>query len=145
MKSYAAYQTTDSSGTLPAGYDANSSFRANAGFTLIEIVIAIAIISIALVTLLSAMNRTVATAAESADITKSVLLAEEKLTMINPEYGESAEGPVSTGWLKDERYPTFTYKVDIEETQFDGASQVTVQVRGGGKNLFTLESYLIKK
>ena len=119
--------------------------KRDSGFTLIEIVIAIAIISIALVTLLSAMTRTVATAAESATITKSVLLAQEKLTGLNPEYGETAAQPLSTDWLTDERYPTLAYKVDVEETQFEGASQVTVQVRSGGKNIFTLESYLIKK
>ncbi len=119
--------------------------KRNGGFTLIEIVIAIAIISISLVTLLSAMNRTVATAAESSDITKSVLLAQEKLTMLDPQYGESATYQASTDWLKDKRYPTLTYKVDIEETQFTGASQVTVQVRSGEDKIFTLESYLIRK
>lgn len=119
--------------------------RSKAGFTLIEIVIAIAIISIALVTLLSAMTRTVATAAESTTITKSVLLAQEKLTLLDRELGESATQPVSTDWLTDERYPSLAYKVDIEETEFTGASQVTVQVRSGKENLFTLESYLIKK
>ena len=117
----------------------------DSGFTLIEIVIAIAVISIALVTLLSAMTRTVATAAESTTITKSVLLAQEKLTMLNPEQFESSAVPLSTDWLTDERYPTLTYKVDIEETEFPGASQVTVQVRSGDKNVFKLESYLIKK
>ena len=121
------------------------SHPADSGFTLIEIVIAIAIISISMVTLLSAMNRTVATAAESSDITKSVMLAEEKLTMLDPIYGETATGPVSTDWLTDKRYPTLTYKVDIVETRFSGANQITVQVRSGEDYTFTLESYLIRK
>jgi len=119
--------------------------RNKAGFTLIEIIIAIAVISIALVTLLSAMNRTVAAAAESSDITAGALLAQEKLTMIDPELGETDAEPGSTDWIKDDRYPALTYKVDIEETPFTGARQITVQVRSGGKKIFTLESYLIKE
>lgn len=117
----------------------------DSGFTLIEIVIAIAVISIALVTLLSAMTRTIATAAENTTITKSVLLAQEKLTMLNPDQFDAGAQPVSTDWLTDERYPTLTYKIDIEETQFSKASLVSVQVRSGKENIFKLESYLIQK
>ena len=117
----------------------------DSGFTLIEIVIALTIISIALVTLLSAMNQTVATAAENSEITESALLAQEKLTMIDRELGESEGEPVSTDWTKDERYPALTYKIDIEETPFPEVSEVTVKIRSGGKNIFTLESYLIKE
>lgn len=115
------------------------------GFTLIEVIISIVIISIALVTLVSVMNQSVATAAESRALTESVVLAQEKLTMLDRNSSGGLPAPGSTDWVKDERYPRLTYRVTVEETPFEGVREIAVEIRHDRRVIFTLESYVIEK
>ncbi len=119
--------------------------REQQGFTLIEIVISIAIISIALVTLVSVMNRSIATAAESSALTGGVMLAQEKLSMVGAENDGFLPATGVSAWEKDDRYPRLTYRVMVEETALPDARQVTVQVRHDGREIFSLERYLLRR
>jgi len=112
------------------------------GFTLVEVVIAIAIISISLVTLISIMNTNLATAAESAVLTEAVMLASEKITLkkdlLSPQPGIS-------GWETDERYPRFSYQTIVTEIpNVRNALLVTLRVRHDDKDVFSLDGYAIK-
>ena len=115
------------------------------GFTLIEVVISIAILSIALVTLVSVMNQTVATAAESSALTSGVMLAQEKLTSVENEADGIAPVPGTSAWESDDRYPRYTYRVVVEETPFPDVMLAAVQVRHDNRAVFSLDSYLIKR
>jgi prepilin-type N-terminal cleavage/methylation domain-containing protein len=114
----------------------------NGGFTLIEIVISIAIISISLVTLVSAFNRTAVAAAESSVLTGATMLGQEKITVANDaEFPETGEGK----WETDERYPRYRFRKAVTQTPFLDVRLVTVQVQYDLKNAFDIQGYMIKK
>ena len=119
--------------------------REQHGFTLIEVVISIAILSIVLVTLVSVMNQTVATAAESSALTSGVMLAQEKLSIVGTEANGIAPVSGTGAWESDDRYPRYTYRVVVEETELSDVMLVAVQVRHDNRAIFSLDSYLIKR
>ena len=115
------------------------------GFTLIEVVISIAILSIVLVTLVSVMNRTVATAAESSALTSGVMLAQEKLSIVGTDEGGIVPIVGTSAWESDDRYPRFTFRVVVEETPLMEVMKAAVEVRHDNKAIFSLDSYLVKR
>ena len=115
------------------------------GFTLIEVVISMAILSIALVTLVSVMNQTVATAAESSALTRGVMLAQEKLSTIGTDADGIAPIQGTSAWETDDRYPRYTYRVVMEETPLADVMQAVVEVRHDNRAVFSLGSYFIKR
>ncbi|GMT41821.1 MAG: hypothetical protein IEMM0002_0232 [bacterium] len=111
------------------------------GFTLIEILISLAIISIAFTTLLSAFNRAIAAASESVIMTNAVMLADGKIALV----GERAlPEPGQSDWKTDERYPNYDYRTIVAETPFPSARLISVTVNFNDREIFTLESYVIK-
>lgn len=112
------------------------------GFTLVEIVVSLAIIGITLVLLLSVFNKTIVTAAENGIITSAVMLGSEKMASLN-----AATLPETTGdiWLTDTRYPRFDYKPLVNKTPFPDVSFVRIKVRHNGKEQFSLDRYVVKK
>ena len=119
--------------------------REQHGFTLIEVVISIAILSIALVTLVSVMNQTVATAAQSSALTGGVMLAQEKLAIVGTDAGGIVPVPGTSTWESDDRYPRYTFRVVVEETELADVMKAAVEVRHDNKDIFSLDSYLIKR
>lgn len=116
------------------------------GFTLVEVIISLAIVSIALVTLLSAFNRSIAAAAGNTEMTEAVMIAGEKMTAAQDEVlsGKREEGD-QTSWRTDVRFPRYDFKSSTSTTPFDNVSLVTVKVRHDGKEAFTLNSYVVKR
>ncbi len=111
------------------------------GFTLIEIVISISIISIVLVTLLTVFNRTLVTSSQSEILTSAVMLANERVALIAIE----PNLPIVQGeWLEDERYPRFRLRRTITETEFENVRLVVVEVKHGDSEIYKLEDYAIK-
>ncbi|MDH5543593.1 MAG: prepilin-type N-terminal cleavage/methylation domain-containing protein [Nitrospinota bacterium] len=108
------------------------------GFTLIEIVISVAIISIALVTLLTILNRTIVASGDSSILTRGVMLAEEKLTVAEVE-GELAAGV--SEWETDKRYPRFRYRKTVEPTPLEGVVQVKMEVMYDKKAVVSMENF----
>ena len=112
------------------------------GFTLVEIVVSLAIIGITLVLLLSVFNRTIITASENGVITAAVMLGNEKMAALDantlPETSEDA-------WLTDKRYPRFDFKPLVNETPFPDVRFVRIKVRHDGKERFSLDRYVVKK
>jgi len=112
----------------------------NKGFTLIEIVISMAIVSISLVTLLTVFNRSLLSSANNSILTHAVMLADERMALVSSNPSLISDG----SWTKDSRYPGYLYKQTITPTPLKGASSLTVAVRHGAKNIFSLQNYLVK-
>jgi len=112
------------------------------GFTLIEILISLAIISISFAILLSVFTRTLVTTADSAILTSAVMLASEKIALVGEKQFPQ---PGVADWEEDERYPSYSFRITVKETPFPGARLVSVDVRYNERSKFTLESYVIER
>lgn len=113
------------------------------GFTLLEIVIALAILSISLVTLLSAHGRAVTISANAEALTDAVTLAREEMEKLH-----IATTPVEerSEKLKRDDYPDYEWRVDIKETPFTNVWEARLVIfKSGDKEerpVFSLVSYL---
>ncbi len=87
------------------------------GFTLLEIMVAIAIIAIALISILKLHTRTVATDMASNFYSKAPLLARK--IMAEWETGMITEGSVSNLDDSCKQCPDFTYKIDYNTISSD--------------------------
>lgn len=86
----------------------------SAGFTLLEVMIAVALIAIALVTLIGAQAQSVAIATGSRFDTMASMLAQWKLTEVHLQDFEQLND--STGHF-GEQHPHFSWKLEVEETE----------------------------
>jgi general secretion pathway protein I len=84
------------------------------GFTLLEVMIAVALIAIALVTLIGAQAQSVAIATGSRFDTMAPMLAQWKLTEVHLQDFEQLND--ATGNF-GEQYPHFSWKLEVEETE----------------------------
>jgi general secretion pathway protein I len=84
------------------------------GFTLLEVMIAVALIAIALVTLIGAQAQSVAIATGSRFDTMASMLAQWKLTEVHLQDFEQLND--ATGNF-GEQYPHFSWKLEVEETE----------------------------
>ena len=95
------------------------------GFTLLEVLVALAILSIALVVLLGLRNRDVALVDATRHLTVATALARMKVVEVGlegfPELGESA-GEFGEG------YPEFHWQRVVSSTPFDYVREVRVSV-----------------
>jgi len=100
------------------------------GFTLLEVMVSMAILAIAMVTLLSAGNRAALLAGESERMTSAVTLAREEMERLytgpRPDLGLSEPH-------EREDYPDWRWRVEAKETPFPGAVEVAVLVYPKGK------------
>jgi len=103
----------------------------NAGFTLLEVMIALAIVAIALVSLLGLANRSIAVQERLQRMTRGTLLAQEKMTEIELAAEaktliyEPAEGVFA------EPFSDFRWHMEFAETPLPVVTQVTVTVAWG--------------
>ncbi len=125
----------------------------SAGFTLLEVMIAVALIAIALVTLIGAQAQSVSIATSSRFETMASLLAQWKLTefnLLDYEQLTSEEGNFG------EEYPHFFWKSEVnelaeDETGIKGAKgllkavDVTVWVDQDTTRTYTVRTILYKK
>ncbi len=111
------------------------------GFTLIEVMIAIAIIAVALVVILHSYGLGVSMANVSQDFSLATLLAQGKMAEIElegfPEVG-GEEGDFG------EEYPRFTWRKRVTETPIEDLRKVTLTVSWDEKNLEVI-TYLAKR
>jgi len=111
------------------------------GFTLIEVIISLAILSITLVTIMTAFNKTAVTAAGDGVITTAVMMAQEQSVAAGLR---GFPAPGATVWTEDKRYPRYAYRRTVTATPYANARLVAVDVSHDGKSIFTLEKYVIK-
>ena len=112
------------------------------GFTLVEIVISLAIIGITLVLLLSVFNKTIVTAAENGVITGAVMLGSEKMASMD---AATLPDTFDDAWLTDQRYPRFDYRPVVNKTPFTNVKFIRIRVRYDGKERFSIDRYVVKK
>ncbi|GAB4417607.1 MAG: prepilin-type N-terminal cleavage/methylation domain-containing protein [Thermodesulfovibrionales bacterium] len=98
------------------------------GFTLLEVMISLAIVGGLLVTLIYTLNHHLGIAERHGVITISVALAKEKLYEMEKDPG------VSKGFFS-EPYSSFSYETNIRDSSFPGMSEITVVVRSGKESI----------
>jgi general secretion pathway protein I len=95
------------------------------GFTLLEVMVALAILSAALVVIFSQQARSIAQGNEARITTKAALLAQERMAGLITQEGlrsENEEGEV------EDSIPPFTWKQMVEESNIEGMKKLTVIV-----------------
>ena len=102
-----------------------SSRKKNAGFTLLEIMITIAIVGIALVAIMRALAMSVDVCNKSRNISISTLLAKGKMAEIESRGFPDAE-EISGDF--GEEYPGFKWERSISKIGMEGLRKVVVRV-----------------
>lgn len=98
------------------------------GLTLLEVMIALAIVSIALTSLLALSNRSIGVHDRLQRMTRGTMLAQQMLAMVETapgSYPEEREQPF------EEPYEAFRWRFRYGETPIDGVKTVTVTVLWG--------------
>lgn len=107
-----------------------TGWRRDKGFTLLEVMIALAIIATLLVVTLSLRNRHLQLIGEVRNVTVATLLAQEKMTEVElagfPDLGEG-EGSF-------EKRPGFAWRRRVSPTPFDFVREVEIKVNWGTEN-----------
>jgi general secretion pathway protein I len=123
------------------------------GFTLLEVMVAVAVIAIALVTLIGAQSQSVAIATDSRFDTTASLLAQGKLAELSlMDYTALSD---STGHFGQD-FPEFSWKTEVTElsegdTGIKGsggtlkAIDMTVLIEEDTKRSYTLRTIVFKK
>lgn len=105
--------------------------RTSDGFTLLEVMIAMAIVSIALVSLLALGNRSIGVNARLQKITQATLLAQEKMTDIEVRAATGGVQLVEEEGILTEPFAEFRWRTAYEETPLPSVRMVTVTVAWG--------------
>ncbi len=102
-----------------------------AGFTLLEVMVAVAVIAIAFVTLIGAQSQSVAIATDSKFDTMASLLAQGKIAELNLlDYNDVSD---STGDFGED-FPNFTWKTKVTDL-----SEGDTGIKGSGGMLKTVD------
>jgi general secretion pathway protein I len=102
----------------------NSQLSQKVGFTLLEILIALAIVGSLLITLIYTLNYHLGLIERQGIVTAATLLAKNKLIEMekNPEEGKGTfESP----------YKDYTYETYVKDSPYIGISEIAVLVRAG--------------
>lgn len=102
------------------------------GFTLLEVLIAVAILGITFVWLVSATNQSIDMATRSKFITTSTLLAQKRIADVLSDKTTRAAGTGQGDFGED--YQGYTYDETVEATQLQGFYRYRLTVRWGEKN-----------
>ena len=105
------------------------SNQPNSGFTLLEVLVAVAILAIAMVAILKANVQSLDTLTRSRETSTASLLAASKLAEVE------AAGAVNWSELRGdfaEDYPDYTWEVETSSTEVEGLVRVAVIVQRGG-------------
>jgi len=118
--------------------------RTEGGFTLLEIMIALAIVSIALTSLLALANRTIAVHDRLQHITVATLLAQHKMSEIETQQDSLATQENGAGVFA-EPHNDFSWRVNYTDTALPAVKMVSVTVVWGEENnneAVTLDSFI---
>lgn len=102
------------------------------GFSLLEVMVALAILATALVVVLSHQAASIDVGNEAKIMTKATLLAQERMTALIAQ--EEVNVGVDEGEA-EEGNPVFKWKTEVEESETEGMKRVTVVIawKEGGR------------
>lgn len=115
------------------------------GFTLLEVMVALSIIALTLVTYLHSQHLSTSLLNESANMTTATLLA--KTRMVALESGGVPTGEEQEGTFEEEQYAAFRWKERVVPTLFKEIQEVQVEVSwddNRGRRSVTLATLLIR-
>ncbi len=101
------------------------------GFTLLEIMIALAIVSIAMISLLSLANRSIGVHDRLQRITSATLLAQHKMAETEVNSRNGSLGSAETEGVFDSPYSDYRWRITFAETPLPSIRLVTVTVLWG--------------
>jgi len=113
---------------MPGKAAAASQARHEAGFTLLEVMVAMAVIAFAFVGLLSLQGRNISLIARGQQLTRATLLARDKVSQIQFEVATGGFDSVRETSGTFEGYPEFRYEVEMLSTGLDELREVVVRV-----------------
>lgn len=97
------------------------------GFTLLEVMVALAVVAIALVALLTTQSRSITIVASSTLMTKSYLLAEKKLAELElAGYDGAVDGEGSF-----EENPELRWAQSVSQTDLESMKEVKIDILSG--------------
>jgi general secretion pathway protein I len=99
--------------------------RNEAGFTLMEVMIAMVILAIALVTVFQSQSQSISMATRSRFLTVSSLLAQGKAAEI-----DAIDSKIITSGSGDfgDDFPDYAWSIDVKDTEFDSLKKIDVVV-----------------
>jgi len=105
--------------------------RAPGGFTLLEVMVALAIVSVALVSLLALGNRSIVTHARLQRLTQATLLAQQKManTEVDARLGRLVQNRQEG--VFPEPYDLYHWRLEFADTPLPSIKMVTVTVIWG--------------
>ncbi len=118
-----------------------TNMRRTAGFTLLEVMIAMAILAITLVVVFQSQSQSISMASTSRFVTTASLLAQSK--MAEMEAADSGNLGSGSGDFGDD-YPGYAWRVTVGDTQKDAIKKIEVTVsneRMASNNTYTLILY----
>ena len=101
------------------------------GFTLLEVMIALAVVAIALTALLSLANRTIMVQGEQQNLTQATMLAEGKMTEYETMHELRRDGEVAAEGFFEAPFARYRWKITFQDTILPQIMQVTVTVLWG--------------
>ena len=104
------------------------------GFTLLEIMIALAVIGGLLLTLIGTVNYLLGVAGRHEVITVASMLAKDKMY-------QTEKSPSGSQGVFPEPYVDYSYKTEIKDSLYPGLSELTVTVKSG-KETVTLRELI---
>ena len=117
----------------------------NAGFTLLEVMIALLIIATSFIVLLHTRNQSVITADYAKRATVATLLASERMSDIEQEdFPDTVDDSSNFG----DDYPEYRWKTSVSDTAYENIREVKVEVlwdEGRSERSVGLVNYVRKK
>jgi general secretion pathway protein I len=123
--------------------DTARKIRSNNGTTLLEVLIAIAVASIALVAFISLVITSMDMEDHARKVTEATLIADDKLKEVErngfPEVGKTE------GLVDEERPEGFHYRLVVSETEIEQVRRIDIEVLWDkGKRSISLFSLMVK-
>jgi len=103
------------------------------GFTLLEVMIALAVVAIALTALLSLANRTIQVQAEQQNLTRATQLAQGKMTEYETMHRLGRDSSIADAGVFAEPFSRYRWNIAFSDTVLPEVMQVTVTVLWGKK------------
>jgi general secretion pathway protein I len=118
--------------------------RSESGTSLLEVLVAVAVISIALVSFVTLVVGALDVEEHARKLTEATIVADEKLKEV--ERGPFPETGKTTGLVSDSEPDGFSYRMTITDTQLKDVRQVDVEVLWDReKRSVTLTGYVPKQ